>query len=271
MTPDDPRLLRLVEELETATRRPSIEISTRNTGPLAVGASKLGGVPYLPPGAPAPQGEHGPLTFLTQIRLEDLPANDFMPKTGLLQFWIGRDDVYGVDFDDLRAGDFKVIHYPSIDESVSEEDVLARYTLPPIHDPSEPSPFETNDPYALTFAMTQQALTMTDYSFEQHVEDLWDKHFPEEPYDGSDSLPYPVQDLLEDRFLEGGHRLGGYPWCVQDDPREDSLEEEAILLLQIDSDDAIDWGVSGVAHFFILPQELAAGDFSRVAYTWDRG
>lgn len=267
---DDPRFLRLMDDLESTTARPSIEISTDSVGPLPVSASKLGGTPYLPAGEPAPQGRVAPLTFLAQIRLEELPDNDFLPDAGLLQFWIGRDDLYGMECDDLRAGDYRVVHYPSVEESVSEEDVLARYVPANLDDEDELSPFETNDSLALSFTMTSQPLSKDDVSFGKAFSDLWSTMFPEVPLEAWWKLPKDLTEALYDRFATSGHRLGGYPCFTQWDPRgTNALEKEAVLLLQIDSDDHIMWGDVGVANFFILPQELAAGDFSRVAYTWD--
>jgi uncharacterized protein YwqG len=42
-----------------------------------------------------------------------------------------------------------------------------------------------------------------------------------------------------------------------------------VLLLQLDSDEEMMWGDSGIANFFIDPDDLRRGDFSRVAYHWD--
>lgn len=262
-----------MDELESSTLRPSIEITATPAGSLPVPVSKFGGTPYLPSGEPAPQGSEAPLAFLAQIRLEDLPDNSFLPGAGLLQFWIGRDDLYGAELDAPRTGDFTVIHYPSVDESVCEEDVLARYSAPLLLDDDEMSPFETKDALALSFTMTNQPLGMYDQGFEEVFAGLWRKHLPGEDLgEGSWELPYDVFELLHDRFSGAGHRLGGYPCFAQTDPRKNGrLEKEAVLLLQVDSDDNILWGDVGVANFFILPQELAAGDFSRVAYTWDCG
>lgn len=264
----DPRLLRLLDELETVTRRPSIEISAELAPELPVTASKFGGAPYLPAGEPAPRGELGPLTFLAQIRLTDLPDNSFLPDTGLLQFWIGRDDLYGMELDDGS----KVVYYPTIDETVSQEDVLARYS-PPDEDEDELSPLDTNVAQALTFTMTSQPMSTDDVSFNEVFLGLWNKAFPQEPLEDWWDLPEDVNLLLRDRFSATGHRLGGYPFFTQYDPRGEpglkEVEKEAILLLQVDSDENITWGDAGVGNFFILPQDLAAGDFSRVAYNWD--
>lgn len=47
------------------------------------------------------------------------------------------------------------------------------------------------------------------------------------------------------------------------------IYEDYVLLLQIDTDDEIMWGDSGVGNFVIHPDDLAKRDFSKVYYTWD--
>ena len=74
--------------------------------------------------------------------------------------------------------------------------------------------------------------------------------------------------MLGDALDGSGHKLGGYPYFTQEDPRS---AEGMELLLQLDSDDSVNmmWGDVGVGNFFIAPEDLKRGDFSRVAYSWD--
>jgi uncharacterized protein YwqG len=76
-----------------------------------------------------------------------------------------------------------------------------------------------------------------------------------------------VDEALYAALNRSGHKLGGYPEFTQQDPRKP--QDRQVLLLQLDSDDAMMWGDSGIANFFIDPADLQRGDFSRVAYTWD--
>ncbi|MEE1943747.1 DUF1963 domain-containing protein [Pedobacter sp. KR3-3] len=46
-------------------------------------------------------------------------------------------------------------------------------------------------------------------------------------------------------------------------------ESNYLLLFQLDSDEHIMWGDTGVANFFIDPTDLANKDFSKVPYHWD--
>ncbi|WP_343125143.1 DUF1963 domain-containing protein [Xanthomonas theicola] len=57
------------------------------------------------------------------------------------------------------------------------------------------------------------------------------------------------------------------PEFTQEDPRKP--QDAQVLRLQLDSDQAMMWGDSGIADFFIDPADLHRGDFSPVAYNWD--
>jgi hypothetical protein len=81
----------LAEQIAKVTR-PSIGLTTRKAvrADLAVGASRLGGEPDLPPGSPWPSADGVALPFLAQIRLEDVAEhnpNGLLPPSGLLSFF----------------------------------------------------------------------------------------------------------------------------------------------------------------------------------------
>ena len=57
---------------------------------LALGATKIGGQPDLPPGTSWPEWRGAPLNFLAQIRLADIAAydpDDELPHEGMLSFF----------------------------------------------------------------------------------------------------------------------------------------------------------------------------------------
>jgi len=77
-----------VQELE-ALVKPAITLISRKARAkdLAIGQSRLGGCPDLPPKAKWPTGKKGPLLFVLQIRLEDIAELDtegLLPSAGLL-------------------------------------------------------------------------------------------------------------------------------------------------------------------------------------------
>jgi uncharacterized protein YwqG len=97
---------------------------------------------------------------------------------------------------------------------------------------------------------------------------------------GMDVRPWELGDdfmaatgQYEKLFPSTGHKLGGYPYFTQWDPRYDQKYRDAnyILLFQMDSDDDahIMWGDVGVGNFFIREQDLREGDFSNILYSWD--
>ena len=66
-----------------------------------------------------------------------------------------------------------------------------------------------------------------------------------------------------DMFDAEQHQIGGYPnFSVYDIRNEDE-----VLLLQIVSDEDIAWGDSGIANFFIKPEDLKKRDFSNILCT----
>lgn len=100
--PEQLAALAKVKASDPALVRPCVAITTRKPkkGELRVGASRLGGVPDLPPGTEWPVGDSGaPMEFLGQIRLEDVAPYDaqgLLPTSGVLSFFAG-------DFEDGRV------------------------------------------------------------------------------------------------------------------------------------------------------------------------
>ena len=63
-----------------------------------------------------------------------------------------------------------------------------------------------------------------------------------------------VMDELNDLFTLIPCQIGGYPFFTQYDPRQEDNNE--VLLFQLDSQDHILWGDSGVGNFFISKEDL---------------
>ena len=91
-------------------------------------------------------------------------------------------------------------------------------------------------------------------------------------------MPDEITEKVFDEIEENGHRMGGYPFFTQSDPREydEESREYSTLLLQIDSEIhdgefVTLWGDCGVANFFIKPEDLKNCKFDDVVYNWDCG
>ncbi|MBN8680824.1 MAG: DUF1963 domain-containing protein [Chitinophagales bacterium] len=221
--------------------------------------SKVGGMPYLPKSTPWPTGADGrPLFFLAQINFADMPALPPFPQKGIVQFYINDDDLYGMDFDNGENNDhFKVLFH----EDVTENTANLQSKWPEEDYDEGMLPHHPDESYPLSFVQTQEVAPITDYRFYQHFGANFFRQFGEQEWD--------VMGAFEKSLRAQGHKVGGYAYFTQDDPRRS--DDPMLLLLQLDSDEVMDlmWGDMGVGHFFIREKDLLARDFSRVLYDWD--
>jgi uncharacterized protein YwqG len=230
-------------------------LATRNT---KAWESKVGGAPYLPTDVTYPVNAEGAnLVFLAQINFEELPALAPFPAKGLLQFYINDDDLYGMDFDEgEKQENFRVLFFPEViknEKSLQNTSKMLRdYDLLP-HHPETPHP--------LQFELAEEIAPSTDFRFYQHFTPNFFQQFGEKEWDVMDDFGRVVRAQ--------GHKVGGYAYFTQDDPRR--KDDPMLLLFQLDSDEGMDlmWGDMGVGHFFIREKDLKAADFSKVLYDWD--
>lgn len=250
---DTPLDATIVEALElTRTSYLRIEAS-QDDRPLPPTASKIGGVPYVPVGseppvaAPYRLGGTGDVTtalaFVAQLDFAEVDLEPF-PRSGLLQLWVAADDLYG--YRNMTPGtpdEYRVIFYPTIDRP-------GRTDLPP---PLELGPLQPKvlaNGRALTFTRDTCILDSHDC--------LWKPFLAKH---GVTSIASPPG------YDNAGHRIGGYCAFTQEDPRDPA--DRPLSLLQLDSDDVVFWGDTGIAHWFIGEADLRAQDFSKVQYYWD--
>ena len=198
--------------------------------------SKVGGLPYLPNGAEAPTDFKGNKLFLlAQINCGDIAELPDFPHEGMLQFFI-------------QDADMPEIEYTPI-----------------------------NNECKMTFESSSEGLTISDYRFEQLFIKRWNEEFPEDEATGIFDLDDDVFDVIysgEDAS-NPTHRMGGYPFFTQIDPRDEDSAQYDTLLFQLDTDFrpgiGVMWGDVGVGNFFINREALKRLDFSDVLYNWDCG
>ncbi len=240
------------------TRQSFVRVKAQPSRKTAFWESKVGGVPYLPKNVPFPTAPDGrELFFLAQINFADMPPLAPFPSKGIVQFYIFDDDLYGMDFDDGENPDtFRVLYHPEVvkDEAALQIKfpLIRSYDLLP-HHPEIAHP--------LTFSLEEEIAAATDYRFfEKFGTDFFQQFGAEE---------WNVLDEFGKMVRPQGHKMGGYAYFTQDDPR--TKADPMLLLLQLDSDEPMDlmWGDMGVGHFFIREKDLAKGDFTRVLYDWD--
>ena len=260
-----PQLENLRKELE-ATQKLYLKITPSLSNKLNIWESKFGGEPYFPKKLDYPKSPEGnPLILLAQINFSETLLLDNFPKEGILQFYIDSYlNLYGMNDEDLAEQEyFRVIYFEEID--LDEKNLITDFSfLPSIDDPDVILPFIGS--FALKFEQKHEPITGGDYRLEKIIENF---------VSGSkEKLDY--YDLLDDYFelYEGEeHKLGGYPFFTQDDPRmnfDETIEPYELLFQMISDDDAdIIWGDMGVGNFFIQPSALRNLDFSQVIYSYD--
>lgn len=242
---------------------PAIRILPNKNPPSSRSASKIGGLPWWPEGKELPRSADGKtLYLLAQINLSELPENELFPPGGLLQFFIGNDDLNGLAFpsaalsqDEInknQAGYRVILHEDLGLQTISTEAMTGL-------EGTEFSPI--GGEYSLRFESFGDSASPLDYRWEEICVGLPELHDA-------------AEEIIYDEMSDGGSKLGGYAYFTQQDPRAyANLPGDWVVLLQIDSywkeGVEIMWGDSGVANFFIRQEHLKNQDFSEVWYNWD--
>lgn len=236
---------------------------------MPVGASKLGGLPDLPAIFEWPKLHDAPMSFIAQIRLDDLKGLDgaaSLPNAGMLWFFYdAAQQTFGSDPAD-RAG--RQIYF--LDDASEGQ----------LHRVPAPDSLAANGRFKSCAVSFSNELTL-----------------PERPQTELPSLAFSKDDQKryetlyasfpsKDARATAQHRLLGHPDTIQDDmrgqcqlmangvtavadPRSTELLKNANdwqLLLQVDSDDraAMRWASSGMLYFWIKRADLAVRNFDQV-------
>ena len=274
---------RILERVAEKTRRETLEAKLLTEPEPGLFDSKLGGLPYWPADKPYPKDRDGkPLALLAQIDLAGLPETALLPRDGLLQFFILPDDCYGLEFpvkDDQNG--YRVVFHETVDRSVTEASVKAM-GLPTSFDSDCELP--VCGQFLLRFRKVMTHIDADDERFDRELRLAAEEFGVTLPED------FPLYRVLGDETftpwagINAGTRMLGYPFFVQGDPREADSPYDT-LLFQSDSwfePDAVRragtapkreviWGDAGVGNFFIRSEDLLAGRFDRIFYTWDCG
>lgn len=258
------KALTLLKKKLSDTLRETIRITQNPNKEVSIFSSKIGGIAYWPKSIEKsyPYSDRGnPLRMLAQINLVNLPDNKFLPKTGLLQFFVEDVDYnFGLLFDskvkksDLVKGlRHRVIYHKNIIHNLND-----LITIEPTPNPTQP--FPVHKEVALDFSKEQEYMSFMDYRFPKgsRIDELIDT--------------YSINTGEELLFHSDFSKLFGYPSFTQWDPRATYFKNESEpyeLLFQLHSEGDVMWGDSGVANFFIKPSALKLLDFSEVLYYWD--
>ena len=228
---------------------------------LSLTTSRFLGDPYLPTGNTYPLDEkQRPMPLLVQINFAEMPLLEGYPTEGLLQIFLSAstdiDDMYGLNFENpLPQINHRILFHEKIDEKCTQIDI------PEIDRWHGDFDFPITKSHRLDFKLVEEFVPESDFRHQA----LWGSGYPSE-YD--DDFCKNYNELAD----SSGHKIGGYAYFTQNDPRsyKNSPYKDHILLLQIDSvNDDICWGDVGVANWFIRAEDLKNKDFSEVMYHWD--
>lgn len=267
---------KVIEEIKKNNSRECINIIIEENNSLNLTDSKFGGLPYISTDSDTPKDSNdNQLALLAQINCSDLPENTLYPKDGLLQFWISRNEDFGLN----NKKDYCVKYIKNIEDNITKESILNKYKLLDEENSEEYSPFsKKNTSFALKFEKGISTITSTDFLFEDIALKTIHELFPDENIeDLYDDLERDIFDTLFKAFNGVYHAIGTYPTFTQWDPRNpEEKDAYGITLLQVEShrdndsnSSGIMWGDSGVANFFINKEKLEHLNFEDVLFNWD--
>jgi uncharacterized protein YwqG len=249
--------------------RPSLLIRTTTVDQesLAIGQSRIGGVPDLPRGFEWPRYDGLALSFIAQFDLAELARqSSVLPDHGTLAFFYDSDQrIWG--FDPKHRGSAMVAYFPDAPQS------LIRTELPAdVHETGR---------FSSCSVQYEDEVTVLDAQSEFYQPEL------------TDDEREPIDDFRDENFDEKFtpvHRIGGHADVIQNpmelecqlvanglycgdatgyqDPRAAALTPGATdwrLLLQIDSDDnaGMMWGDCGRLYSWIREEDLRAKAFEK--------
>lgn len=213
--------------------------------------SKFLGKPYLPVDFEYPKDKKGnPMILLAQINFSEIPKLDNYPTCGILQFFISSSEWYDMD-------DYKILFHETVSDELQTD---FSFLIDKLY---EESPVWCE--HKLAFEKSVEYGGYEDFRFNGKI-----KFNGKDYFDFQEKLTKEQSEEMNS-FLDGtGHKIGGYAYFTQADPRDyNDNQKDEILLLQIDTDDQIMFGDSGVGNLFINPKSLKEKDFSQAWFNWD--
>lgn len=216
---------------------------------LSIVQSKFLGVPYLPIDYDYPRDKKGrPMILIAQINFSEVPLIKDYPNDGILQIFISSTDWYDMD-------DFKVIYHDNINDEYQTDFSFLTEDL------YEDSPIYCE--HKLEYRRSIEYGGNKDHRFQLLFNGMGFYEFCE-------TLLEDERKIVENFFDVSGHKIGGYAYFIQSDPRDyrDEIKND-VLLLQIDSDDKIMFGDNGIANLFIDSSDLKNNLLEKAWFNWD--
>ncbi|KAK2945236.1 putative protein of unknown function (DUF1963) [Blattamonas nauphoetae] len=249
---------RVKSTLIERTSEPVIMLEPNDKEP-GIFDTKIGGIPYFPKNMSYPNSpsSNSPMALLCQLNFDTLPKLPGFPQNGMLQFFISDEELYGANFESPEKQDtWRVIYHPTIDPDPANQTTL---NIPEV--PQE-APFDKS--FCFTAELRTEPIRYHDFRFQDILHELF--------ADDAEAEGISFDEITDHLYDDGPPqccRIGGYPTFTQDDPRYDTFASHTKLLLELETCKGMMWGDSGVANFFIRPDDLERLDFSNVVYSWD--
>ena len=271
------RSRQILDEIKRRTSTTAYQLEFDTESAPTIFDSKVGGLPYWDPAKTYPTDSNGKKMYLlAQINFDQDKAESPLPQSGMLQFFIGGEEMYGLDFDHpTEQKDWRIVYHEKVDASVTAETVEAM-GIPSNNGDDE----EVDSPVfrSCVFRLVKKETWLTPDNWERFDEltlEVAEDLFGETDAESADEVFGEDQyALLEEEYFysENSHLLG-HPYFTQADIRERGWRYDT-LLFQLDSEtvdeeDIVMWGDMGVGNFFINAEDLKRLDFSNVLYNWD--
>lgn len=216
-------------------------------------SSIIGAIGYAPEMSNIPRDILGnKMQLLAQINFSHIDAPASFPKKGLLQFYVAnhclehKQHFRGV----LSPNNYKIIYIEQpqlVEHSMHEEISKSAY-----HPIKQPLQLLADNGY--------EPVSIFDYRYDEFIPSTSRNLIEVEDF-------YEFDDVYLQHYSGAQHKIGGYPYFIQQDLRKHSMELQNYdtLLLQIISDDekGIMWGDCGVIKFFINYYDLLQLHFDR--------
>jgi uncharacterized protein YwqG len=217
---------------------------------LDLKCSKFLGKPFFPISKNYPKDEKGkPMIMVAQLNFDEIPELEYFPKEGILQLFFSTTDWY--------EDDSKIVYHSK--EELSKQP-MTDFSFLSDKDYDEMPVFKI---HKLSFEKGIDRGGSEDYQFDYvfNGQNYWDF---------AENLTAEQHKVFNSYFNAGGHKIGGYAEFTQGDPRDYNPKQmDDIQVLQIDVDDHIMFGDSGIGHIFISKEDLIQKDFTKAYFYWD--
>ena len=274
----DDKIHKVIEVIKKLSKTEAYKITAEKTNPN-ITDSKIGGLPYWPKNKEYPiSSENQKLVLLIQINFDKEKVEYPLPKEGMLQiFLLPNNNYLGANLnynDDLtEQKNFRIIYHDKIDYSITKEQIK-KLKLPTHEDDTLYFPVKKESKISLK--KSEDFITKEDFRFDKYFakayKEVYKKNIPKN-LDFYDFLGDDDSDNDELEPDDNNHKILGYPYFCQEDPRNNSYYEYEVydtVLLQLDSqDDLLMWGDVGAASFLIQKKDLIKKKFDDVLYNWD--